>query len=202
MIGSGWRIYNWHPDLAVRFQLPRRAPRWAAIRRSHRSLHDEPGVANAHRLAFRRDVAAGSSAISRLSWLRHPHRPFPARFPAGRAARFLRDFIAARDFRLQHRLGEYNAVQRVFYWGVMAAIVVMIALRPRHLEAGATQLARPGCSAAFQGARVVHFLFMAAIVGFIVDPCRAGGRWCRRPSSRWRSGRGTAVPHDAQPGDG
>jgi thiosulfate reductase cytochrome b subunit len=69
--------------------------------------------------------------------------------------------------RLSHRLGEYNAVQKVFYWGVLTAILITILSglsiwKPVQLQ---------WLTALFGGytsARVVHFFGMAAIVGFLV----------------------------------
>jgi thiosulfate reductase cytochrome b subunit len=80
---------------------------------------------------------------------------------------FLRDFLNALRGRLDHRLGEYNAVQKVFYWGVLAAILITILSglsiwKPVQLQ---------WLTALFGGyefARVVHFFGMAAIVGFLV----------------------------------
>ena len=80
---------------------------------------------------------------------------------------FTRDFLAALRGRLGHRLGEYNAVQKAFYWGVLAAIVVTILSglsiwKPVQLQ---------WLTALFGGynsARVVHFFGMAAIVAFLV----------------------------------
>ena len=40
--------------------------------------------------------------------------------------RVVRDMVAALRFRLEHRLGEYNAVQKAAYWGALAAVAVMI----------------------------------------------------------------------------
>jgi len=80
---------------------------------------------------------------------------------------FWRDFIAAARFRLEHRLGRYNGVQKLFYWGVLLAVTAMILsglaiwkpvqLHPLELLFGG-----------FQGARLVHFLFMAALTLFLV----------------------------------
>jgi thiosulfate reductase cytochrome b subunit len=80
---------------------------------------------------------------------------------------FLRDFIAAATFRLGHRLGVYNAVQKVFYWGVMFAITMMflsgLALW-KPVQLGWLTWLFGG----FPAARVVHFFFMSAIVGFML----------------------------------
>ena len=110
MIGSGWRIYNASPIFP--FTLPRmdhprrRRPNGTgAARRSWRR--------HRHRLAFRRDVDAGRQ-LPAVRAVGHRVGSFLARLPAGRtASSFMRDFVAARAFRLEHRLGEYNAVQKV-----------------------------------------------------------------------------------------
>jgi thiosulfate reductase cytochrome b subunit len=80
---------------------------------------------------------------------------------------FLRDFIAAARFRLEHRLGEYNAVQRVFYWGVLALVALMLlsgAAIWKPVQTYPLELLFFG----FQGARLVHFIGMALIVAFLV----------------------------------
>jgi thiosulfate reductase cytochrome b subunit len=80
---------------------------------------------------------------------------------------FLRDFIAAATFRLAHRLGEYNAVQRTFYWGVLSAITLMIVSGLaiwKPVQLGFLTWLFFG----FPGARVVHFFGMAAICGFLL----------------------------------
>jgi thiosulfate reductase cytochrome b subunit len=80
---------------------------------------------------------------------------------------FFRDFLAAATFKLEHRLGEYNAVQKAFYLGVLGAVVMMIISglaiwKPVQLQF------LTALFGGFQGARLVHFLFMAAIALFIV----------------------------------
>ena len=119
------------------------------------------------RLALRRDVDAGRRLYPvRALGLRH--RPFPPRLPAGRSALpSMRDMVAALRFRLEHRLGEYNAVQKAAYWGVLAAVAVMILSGIaiwKPVQTYPLELLFGG----FQGARVVHFLVMAGIVLFLV----------------------------------
>jgi thiosulfate reductase cytochrome b subunit len=85
--------------------------------------------------------------------------------PVGRRS-FWRDFAATLRFRLPHRLGD-NAVQKVFYWGALAAIAVMILSRLAIWKPVLTcpvDLAVGG----FQGVRPVHLLMMTAIVLFWV----------------------------------
>ena len=80
---------------------------------------------------------------------------------------FLATFLRHCAASLGHQLGEYNAVQKVFYWGVLAAILVTILSglsiwKPVQLQ-WLTWL-----FGGYEFARVVHFFGMAAIVGFLV----------------------------------
>ena len=86
--------------------------------------------------------------------------------PIGPAS-FMRDFIAAATFKLQHRLGEYNVVQRVAYWGALFAVAMML-LSGVAIWKPVQTYPLETFFGGFQGARIVHFLFMAAICAFIV----------------------------------
>jgi thiosulfate reductase cytochrome b subunit len=80
---------------------------------------------------------------------------------------FWRDFTAALRMRLQHRLGEYNAVQKAFYWGVVFDLLLMLVSGIaiwKPVQTYPLELLFGG----FQGARIVHFLGMAAISLFVV----------------------------------
>jgi len=79
---------------------------------------------------------------------------------------FLRDFTAALRFRLQHHLGEYNGVQKVFYWGVLFAILMML-LSGLAIWKPVQFAPITWALGGFDFARVVHFFFMAAIVAFV-----------------------------------
>jgi thiosulfate reductase cytochrome b subunit len=86
--------------------------------------------------------------------------------PVGPKA-FTRDFIAAATFRLEHRLGSYNAVQKVFYWGVLGLVALMLISGVaiwKPVQTYPLEVVFGG----FQGARIVHFLGMAGIAGFIL----------------------------------
>lgn len=165
MIGSGWRIYNWYPALPLDWQFPV----WLSLGGDPhvtQGLSGEDGLANALAwhfgamwlLALSFAVYLGYGVLSG-----HFRRDL---LPVGPAS-FLRDFLAAARGRLAHRLGEQNAVQKTFYWGVMLAIVVMLL--------SGLSIWKPVqfgfLTALFGGyeiARVIHFLGMAAIVGFLV----------------------------------
>jgi thiosulfate reductase cytochrome b subunit len=80
---------------------------------------------------------------------------------------FTRDFFAALRGRLDHRLGEYNAVQKLFYWGVLAAILVTI-LSGLSIWKPVQLKELTWFFGGYEFARVVHFFGMTAIVGFLV----------------------------------
>ena len=82
-------------------------------------------------------------------------------------ASVLRDVRAALTFSLPHRLGIYNAVQRLLYAGVLLAILLTMLAgfavwKPVQFSSLAALMG------GYDGARVVHFLGMSAIVAFIV----------------------------------
>jgi thiosulfate reductase cytochrome b subunit len=78
----------------------------------------------------------------------------------------VRDFTDALRFRLEHRLGVYNAVQKAFYWGVILALLVVI-LSGVAIWKPVQTYPLETLFGGFQGARTVHFLAMTAIVGFL-----------------------------------
>ena len=163
MIGSGWRIYNSSPILPLTF------PVWATLGGDvYVSLarHGDPGVATAIAWHLAGMWLLLLSFCLFLGWGIFSGHFWRDYLPVSPAA-FLRDFIAAARFRLAHHLGEYNAVQRIFYWGVIALICLMLIsgvaiwkpVQTYPLEA---------LFGGFQGARLVHFLGMAGIVAFLV----------------------------------
>ena len=161
MLGSGWRIYNQVPILPFRF--PVMFTLGGTIKQTL-THNNDPGVANAiaWHLAGMWLLAFGFLLFALYGVVTgHFRRHY---LPVGPKS-FLRDFTAAATFRLPHTLGVYNAVQKAFYWGVIFAIVMMLISglaiwKPVQL-AWLTAL-----FGGFQGARIVHFLFMAAIAGF------------------------------------
>jgi thiosulfate reductase cytochrome b subunit len=163
LIGSGWRIYNTSPIFDFTF------PEWATLGgdvEEALALHNDPGVASAIAWHF---AAMWLLAISYLGFMLwnflsgHFRKDF---LPVG--PRLLwRDFHAALRFRLAHRLGEYNVVQRVAYWGVLASVAMML-LSGIAIWKPVQTYPLETLFGGFQGARVVHFLFMSAIALFIV----------------------------------
>jgi thiosulfate reductase cytochrome b subunit len=163
MIGSGWRIYNASPIFPFRF--PDAVTLGGDVSKAL-SRHNDPGVASAiawHFAGIWFLFVSFALFIAHGVISGHFRRDF---LPVGPRA-FLRDFVAAARFRLEHRLGQYNAVQKVFYWGALFAVAVMILsglaiwkpvqLHPLELLFGG-----------FQGARLVHFLFMTVISLFLL----------------------------------
>lgn len=163
LIGSGWRIYNASPifDFTFPEQFTLGGDVEAAL-----ALHNDPGVASALAWHF---AAMWLLAISYLVFMLwnlfsgHFRRDF---LPIGPVS-FWRDFHAALRFRLDHRLGEYNVVQRVAYWGALFAVAMML-LSGIAIWKPVQTYPLEVLFGGFQGARIIHFLFMAAIALFIV----------------------------------
>jgi thiosulfate reductase cytochrome b subunit len=163
MIGSGWRIYNASPIFPFSF------PVWMTLGgnvRTSLAWHGDPGVATAIAWHLFGMWLLGASFLLFVVWgvfSGHFWRDF---LPVGPVS-FLRDFIAAARFRLAHTLGRYNAVQKVFYWGVMALILIMI-LSGITIWKPVQTYPLEVVFGGFQGARLVHFLAMSGIVAFLV----------------------------------
>jgi thiosulfate reductase cytochrome b subunit len=163
MIGSGWRIYNASPIFGFRF------PEWITLGgdvEASLARHGDPGVASAIAWHFAAMWTLAIAYILFLLWgivSGHFRRDFLPVTPRS----VLRDMIAALRFRLEHRLGEYNAVQKMAYWGVLAAVALMILSGTaiwKPVQSYPLELLFGG----FQGARIVHFLVMAGIVFFLL----------------------------------
>ncbi len=163
MIGSGWRIYNASPIFPFRF------PVWATLGgdvQTSLAWHGDPGVATAIAWHFAGMWLLLSSFLLFVLWglfSGHFRRDFLPLSPRS----LWRDFISALHFRLDHRLGEYNAVQKLFYWCVIAGILVMLISGLaiwKPVQTYPLELLFGG----FQGARLVHFLVMSGIVLFLV----------------------------------
>lgn len=163
LIGSGWRIYNASPifDFAFPDQITPGGDVEAAL-----ALHNDPGVASAIAWHFAAMWLLLLSYLGFMLWgvvSGHFRRDY---LPVGPKS-FWRDFSAAARFKLAHNLGEYNAVQRVFYWGALAAIAMML-LSGVTIWKPVQTYPLEVLFGGFQGARVVHFLFMSAIVLFLI----------------------------------
>ncbi|HTZ70648.1 MAG TPA: cytochrome b/b6 domain-containing protein [Acetobacteraceae bacterium] len=163
MIGSGWRIYDNVPILPFQF------PYWITLggdKYLATTTSNDWGTGNAIAWHF-----AGmwlllfGFALLILNGLITGHFRKDLLPVTPRA--FLRDFILAATFKLPHRLGEYNAVQRVFYWGVLFALLMMF-LSGLAIWKPVQLGFLTWCFGGFPTARVVHFFFMSAIVAFLI----------------------------------
>jgi thiosulfate reductase cytochrome b subunit len=151
MIMSGWAIYNASPLFAFRF------PAWA-------TLGGWLGGAIAWHLACMWLLAGNGIVYFGYGLISgHFRRNLLPLWPD----EILRDARDAVRLRLRHRLGDYNAVQRLAYVGVLMlgalAIASGLALwKPVQLSGLATALG------GYEVARRVHFAVMVGIVAFIV----------------------------------
>ncbi len=151
MIMSGWRIYNASPLFPFSF------PAWA-------TLGGWLGGAIAWHFAAMW-LLVGNGLVYLLYGLLSGHlgRSFLPLSPVA----IWRDLLAALALRLDHRLGRYNAVQRLLYvvvlvLGVLAVASGLALWKPVQLQALTELLG------GYEVARRVHFLAMAGIVGFIL----------------------------------
>jgi thiosulfate reductase cytochrome b subunit len=163
MIGSGWRIYNASPIFGFTF------PEWITLGGDPElSLvrHGDPGVASAIAWHFAAMWLLAASYLLFVLWgfvTGHFRRDY---LPVGPRS-FMTDLVAAARFRLVHRLGEYNAVQKAAYLGVLAGIAVMI-LSGLAIWKPVQTWPLEVLFGGFQGARIVHFLVMTGIVLFLI----------------------------------
>jgi thiosulfate reductase cytochrome b subunit len=151
MIMSGWRIYDASPLFDFTFPARLTLGGWLA------------GAIAWHFAAMWLLFANGLVYLTYGLVSGHFRASF---LPLGPAAVW-RDLTAALSFRLPHELGRYNAVQRLLYTIVVllgaAAIVSGLAIwKPVQLAPLTALLG------GYEGARVVHFLAMSGIVGFVV----------------------------------
>jgi thiosulfate reductase cytochrome b subunit len=163
LIGSGWRIYNSAPIFD--FTFPEQITLGGDVSDAL-ALHNDPGVASALAWHFAAMWLLAISYLGFVLWGLFSGHFWRDYLPVGPVS-FFRDFIAAATFRLVHRLGEYNAVQRVFYLGVLAAVAMML-LSGIAIWKPVQTYPLEVLFGGFQGARIVHFLFMTAISLFIV----------------------------------
>ena len=151
MILSGWQIYNASPILPFSF------PRWMTL-----GGWLAGGIAW-HLAAMWLLVIDGACYIAYGLLSGHFRRDM---LPIGPRA-VGRDVGAALRLRLAHRLGHYNAVQRLLYGGV----IVLITLAALSGFAIWKPMQFAGLTALFGGydtARVVHFVLMSLIVAFLI----------------------------------
>jgi len=153
MIGSGWKIYN---DEVLFGWL--HFPEWITVG------GEAQGALQWHFFAMWVLMANGLVYIAYgLITGRFRRKLFPIR-----PREVLAEIGEALRFRLSHQdITRYNAVQKLLYTGIILVIVIQVlsgwaVWKPIQLS-GLSSL-----FFGFQGSRLVHFIGMAAIVGFIV----------------------------------
>ena len=151
MVLSGWRIYNASPLFGFEFPPNFTLGGWLA---GALAWH----FAGMWLLALNGMAYLGYGVVS---------GHFGRRLLPISLKRALDDVMFAIQGRLVHAPGRYNAAQRLFYIGVILAVIVAIVSglaiwKPVQLQ-GLTAL-----MGGYEGARRVHFFAMAAIVAFLV----------------------------------
>jgi thiosulfate reductase cytochrome b subunit len=151
MIGSGWQIYNASPILPFSF------PAWATLGGWL------GGGLQWHFAAMW--VLAGAGLVYLAHGVASGHLARDVG-PTGLRS-VLRDLGAALTFRLAHRSGHYNAVQRLLYAGVLGVAVLTVATGLsiwKPVQFGWITWALDG----YDVARRIHFALMTVIVAFLV----------------------------------
>jgi thiosulfate reductase cytochrome b subunit len=151
MILSGWQIYNASPILPFVF------PQWMTL-----GGWLAGGIAW-HLSAMWLLVADGLAYLVYGLASGHFRRNF---LPIGPRA-VGHDFIQALGLRLHHRLGDYNAVQRLLYVGVIVVVILTVLTGAsiwKPVQLGwLTDL-----FGGYDIARRIHFAMMSLIVGFLL----------------------------------
>lgn len=151
MILSGWRIYDASPLFRFEFPHALTLGGWLA------------GALQWHFAAMWLLAINGIVYVLYGVFSGHYRRSF---FPLTPRA-VAREFGNVLRGRLSHRLGAYNAIQKLAYVGVilLGAVLVLSGLsiwKPVQFQGLAALLG------GYEGARLVHFFAMAGVVGFIV----------------------------------
>jgi thiosulfate reductase cytochrome b subunit len=151
MITSGWRIYNASPLFPFRFPADITLGGWLA------------GALQWHFAAMWLLVINGLIYVAYGIFSGHYRRSF---LPLSLNALF-RAFADAVHGRLSHAVDEYNPVQRMAYLGVVVLLILvvlsgLVIWKPTQFETLGVLLGD------YPGARLVHFISMAAIVMFVV----------------------------------
>jgi thiosulfate reductase cytochrome b subunit len=151
MITSGWAIYNASPIFDFMFPKDITLGGWLG------------GALAWHFAALWLLVVNGLVYLIYGFASGHFRKDF---LPLGATA-IWRDLRAALTFRLEHRLGAYNAVQKLLYivvvlLGVGVVVSGLAIWKPVQFQFFT------GLLGGYDTARIVHFLMMAGLVGFVV----------------------------------
>ena len=151
MVFSGWQIYNASPSLPFTF------PRWTG-------LGGWLGGALAWHFSAMWLLALTGAAYLAYGFISgHFRRDLGIPTPRTVA----KDLWSALTFRLGHRIGHYNAVQRLLYLGVIGALLLQVVTglaiwKPVQLSA------LVGFFGGYPIARNIHLAIMFLIVAFII----------------------------------
>ncbi|HJW24335.1 MAG TPA: cytochrome b/b6 domain-containing protein [Rhodocyclaceae bacterium] len=150
MVLSGWRIYNASPLFPFRFPDSLTLGGWLA------------GALQWHFAAMWLLAVNGLAYVAYGLLSGHYRRSFLPIRP-----RALGDaFANAVHGRLRHRVGEYNPLQRLAYVGAVVLLVLMV-LSGLSIWKPVQFQVLAGLFGGYEGARLVHFGAMAAIVLFV-----------------------------------
>src|SRR6185437_2277546 len=150
MITSGWKIYNASPIFDFMFAKWLTLGGWLA------------GALAWHFAAMWLLVVNGLVYVFYGVASGHFRRDFLPLSPGSIA----RDLFAALTFRLKHRLGAYNAVQRLLY-AVVLLMGVGVVLSGLAIWKPVQFQALTALFGGYDTARIVHFAMMSGIVGFV-----------------------------------
>jgi thiosulfate reductase cytochrome b subunit len=150
MIASGWKIYNASPIFDFMFAKWLTLGGWLG------------GALAWHFAAMWLLVVNGLVYLGYSIASGHFRRDFLPISPRA----FWRDFAAALTLRLEHRLGTYNAVQRLLYV-VVLLLGVGVVLSGLAIWKPVQFQVLTDVFGGYDTARIVHFCMMAGIVGFV-----------------------------------
>jgi len=151
MAASGWRIYNASPLFPFRFPADITLGGWLA------------GALQWHFAAMWLLVCNGLIYVGYGLFSGHYRRNFVP-ISLNSLLRALADTVHGR---LSHTVGEYNPLQRLAYLGVIAMVILvvlsgLVIWKPVQFQTLGSLMGD------YPGARLVHFISMAAIVLFVV----------------------------------
>ncbi|HTH96899.1 MAG TPA: cytochrome b/b6 domain-containing protein [Stellaceae bacterium] len=165
MVGSGWRIYD---NVPIFHWLT--FPIWLSIGGDPEITYRHNGDTGFSNALLWHFAAMWLLVLNGLVYLAYGIAAGRFRmklFPLSPRA-VLRDMIAAATFKLDHDdISKYNAVQKLLYLGVLC-ILALVVISGLAIWKPVQFWWLTNLLGGFQGARLVHFLCMSAIVAFVV----------------------------------